>query len=190
MWVCVTFVIPIFICPPKYESRPTAIPPAVLKLPPLVTDKAFVVLLMDIPPTRVNAPVVVEVLLVPLVSVKFGWIVGVVIICGSTTSSKFTALLWGTVSVTVIVYVAVLLEVVATPEISPFAGLKPKKKDSVYEVSILDLFSGKKKIQLIELALNTTNSTSQIINTKETSFKYKNTKHKRVYRLLQCNQQG
>ena len=59
------------------------------------------------------------------------------------------------------------------------SGLKPKKKDSVYEGSILDLYSDKKKIQLIELALNTTNSTKQIMNTKEISFKYKNTNFNR-----------
>jgi lipopolysaccharide export system permease protein len=59
------------------------------------------------------------------------------------------------------------------------SGLKPKKKDSVYKGSILDLFSDKKKIQLIELALNTTNSTKQIITTKEISFKYKDTNFNR-----------
>lgn len=59
------------------------------------------------------------------------------------------------------------------------SGLKPKKKDSVYEGSILDLFKGKKKIQLIELALNTTKSTQQILSSKEISFKFKNTNFNR-----------
>ena len=44
--------------------------------------------------------------------------------------------------------------------------LEPKK-DSIYNGNIIDLFETKTKIQLLNLALNTTTSTSQIIETKK-----------------------
>lgn len=52
-------------------------------------------------------------------------------------------------------------------------GIKLKEKDSVFNGSILELYSLKKKIQLIDLALNTTTSTKQIIATKDNNFKTK-----------------
>ncbi|GFZ76459.1 hypothetical protein GCM10011531_02080 [Aquaticitalea lipolytica] len=46
--------------------------------------------------------------------------------------------------------------------------LEPKK-DTIYNGNIIDLFETKTKIQLLNLALNTTTSTSQIIETKKQS---------------------
>ncbi len=52
-------------------------------------------------------------------------------------------------------------------------GLRPKK-DSLYDASILNIFNTKKKVQLIELALNNVTSTKQIIKTKDKFLKIKN----------------
>ncbi len=53
-------------------------------------------------------------------------------------------------------------------------GITPAK-DSVFTGnSIIDIFENNKKIQLVDLALNATKSTRQIILTKETNFKGKN----------------
>ena len=48
------------------------------------------------------------------------------------------------------------------------------KTDSVYEGDIMDLFETKTKVQLYNLAINTVNSTNQIIGTKKQSFQFKN----------------
>ena len=53
-------------------------------------------------------------------------------------------------------------------------GLKPKK-DSIYHGPILDLFkNNKKKVQLLDLALNTVTSTKRIINSKDKTLQTKN----------------
>ncbi|MFD2823795.1 LptF/LptG family permease [Lacinutrix iliipiscaria] len=59
------------------------------------------------------------------------------------------------------------------------SGLKPKTNDSIYKGVILDLFDDRKKIQLLDLAINTANSTQQIISTKNNSFKNKNSNYNR-----------
>jgi len=53
-------------------------------------------------------------------------------------------------------------------------GVEPKK-DSINEGSIISIFNTKKKVQLLELALNNITSTLQIIKTKDTFFKVKKT---------------
>ncbi len=53
-------------------------------------------------------------------------------------------------------------------------NIRPKK-DSIFKGNdISDLFDSKTKTQLLNLALNTVNSTAQIINTKKQSFQLKN----------------
>jgi len=51
------------------------------------------------------------------------------------------------------------------------------KTDTTFTGDILDLFNTKKKIQLIDLAINTTNSTRQVITTKEKLLKNKQTNY-------------
>ncbi|WP_435138308.1 LptF/LptG family permease [Formosa sp. A9] len=51
-------------------------------------------------------------------------------------------------------------------------GMKPKT-DTVYSGAILDMFTTYKKLQIVELALNNTSSTKQIIETNDKSFKAK-----------------
>lgn len=51
------------------------------------------------------------------------------------------------------------------------------KTDTTFSGDILDLFNTKKKIQLIDLAINTTNSTRQVITTKEKLLKNKQTNY-------------
>jgi lipopolysaccharide export system permease protein len=46
-------------------------------------------------------------------------------------------------------------------------------KDSIFNGNVIDLFETKTKIQLLNLALNTANSTNQIIDTKKQSFQIK-----------------
>lgn len=46
------------------------------------------------------------------------------------------------------------------------ANLKPET-DSIFEGNIMDLFEDKNKLQIVNLALNTVNSTNQILTTKE-----------------------
>ena len=46
------------------------------------------------------------------------------------------------------------------------SNLKPET-DSIFEGNILDIFENKTKLQIVNLALNTVNSTTQIITTKE-----------------------
>lgn len=48
------------------------------------------------------------------------------------------------------------------------------KKDSIFKGDPIDLFDTKTKIQMLNLALNTVNSTDQIIGTKKQSFQIKN----------------
>ncbi|MEZ4803528.1 MAG: LptF/LptG family permease [Gelidibacter sp.] len=48
------------------------------------------------------------------------------------------------------------------------------KKDSILKGDAIDLFDTKTKIQMLNLALNTVNSTNQIIDTKKQSFQIKN----------------
>ncbi len=48
------------------------------------------------------------------------------------------------------------------------------KKDSIYEGNVVDLFDTKTKTQLLNLALNTVNSTKQIIDTKKQTFQLQN----------------
>jgi len=53
-------------------------------------------------------------------------------------------------------------------------NVKPKK-DSIFKgESIIELFDTKTKIQMLNLAMNTTNSTNQILETKKQSFQNKN----------------
>ena len=47
-------------------------------------------------------------------------------------------------------------------------------KDSIYNGEIIDLFDTKTKVQLLNLAINTVNSTNQIIKTNERTFGVKN----------------
>ena len=47
-------------------------------------------------------------------------------------------------------------------------------KDSIYNGEVLDLYESKTRSQVLKLALNTVNSTSQIIETKKQSFQAKN----------------
>lgn len=47
------------------------------------------------------------------------------------------------------------------------------KKDSIFKGDIMDLYDTKTKTQLLNLALNTVNSTNQIIDTKQQSFQIK-----------------
>ena len=49
------------------------------------------------------------------------------------------------------------------------------KKDSMYTGEILDLFKTIKKVQLLDMAINSVSSTKQIINTKEKTLKTKST---------------
>ena len=55
-------------------------------------------------------------------------------------------------------------------------GITPraKRKDSTFNGNVLDLFNTRKKVQLLDLALNNANSTSQIISSKDNVFKAKN----------------
>ncbi|MBU2940546.1 LptF/LptG family permease [Lacinutrix sp. C3R15] len=55
-------------------------------------------------------------------------------------------------------------------------GLIPKK-ETTFTGDILDLFDTKKKIQLLDLAINTTNSTKQVITTKEKFLNNKQTNY-------------
>ena len=48
---------------------------------------------------------------------------------------------------------------------------KLKKTDSIYKGNILDLFETKNKTQIVNIALNSTRSTNQIINTRKSGFK-------------------
>jgi len=48
---------------------------------------------------------------------------------------------------------------------------KHKKNDSIYKGNILDLFETKNKTQIVNIALNSTRSTNQIINTRKSGFK-------------------
>ncbi len=48
---------------------------------------------------------------------------------------------------------------------------KFKKTDSIYKGNILDIFETKNKAQIVNIALNTTRSTNQIINTRKAGFK-------------------
>jgi len=55
-------------------------------------------------------------------------------------------------------------------------GLKAKK-DTIFNGDVLSLYATKKKLQLIDLALNTTNSTRQIISSKEKFLQGKKTNY-------------
>ena len=48
------------------------------------------------------------------------------------------------------------------------------KKDTVYNGDILSLFSNRKKVQLLDMSINATKSSSQIVNIKEKYFQDKN----------------
>lgn len=65
---------------------------------------------------------------------------------------------------------------------STYHSLKTAYKtnnDSIYGTEILDVFNTKTKIQILGLAFNTASSTSQILQTKETTFKNKTSNRNR-----------
>lgn len=65
---------------------------------------------------------------------------------------------------------------------STYQSLKTNFKsnnDSIYNSTILDLFNTKTKIQIIGLAFNTASSTSQILQTNQTTFKAKTSNRNR-----------
>ena len=52
-------------------------------------------------------------------------------------------------------------------------GLKTKKKDSTFNGDVLSLFSNRKKVQLIDMAINANKSSIQIVNIKDGQFQDK-----------------
>ena len=58
---------------------------------------------------------------------------------------------------------------------TPLKKAKLKTADSVFTGNILDYFETKNKAQIVNIALNSTRSTNQIINTRKTSFKISKT---------------
>ena len=58
---------------------------------------------------------------------------------------------------------------------TPLKKAKLKTTDSVFTGNILDYFETKNKAQIVNIALNSTRSTNQIINTRKTSFKISKT---------------
>ncbi len=57
----------------------------------------------------------------------------------------------------------------------PLKNAKLKTTDSLYTGNILDYFETKNKAQIVNIALNSTRSTNQIINTRKTSYKISKT---------------